>query len=402
MHNRARSRRESATTGARNLRRGVVQDAGRTASSGRWHVSGLFAAMAIGLFTTGCDWQASRPAEPNSAASRDVRTVADAPPRSSNALSAGQLPIGTVVQPGEVLQASPQPPDRTRGDVVPLHDFHGDTLVNPPHSNRGRFQDIDVHTPGGDGADRGIQLLNNSPSLPTVYGMSWNPEVNVSRTLPAPLHSASSTQLFVTGMPPGGTCIEATVLSIRSALSSQTDHLFGYYDWCGSPGRWQPYLTINSTFLNNYLRTMAGKTVMTVSIETVSGAQNPRCWYLDVYNYNWGTWEQFFSSCGTTTLFVTPTDQGWVQWETYDLIDTGVCPSIAGASALDIRFYDSSSGFGAAYPITNSSYSSKVDANHIGNSTGNMALCFSTGSYTFTYPWSSSPTNSWTAATPNP
>jgi hypothetical protein len=101
-------------------------------------------------------------------------------------------------------------------------------------------------------------------------------------------------------------------------------------------------------------------------------------------------------------MFALPTDQGWIIWETYNIVDIGVCPSIAGASALDIRFLDSSSGFGAAYPITNSGYASDVDANEIGNSTFNQALCFSTGTYTFTYPWSSSPTNSWTAATPNP
>ena len=101
-------------------------------------------------------------------------------------------------------------------------------------------------------------------------------------------------------------------------------------------------------------------------------------------------------------MFATPTDQGWLIWESYNIVGSGTCPSIKGASALDVRFFDGSSGFGVAYPITNSSYSSDVDPNQIGNATYNYALCYSTGTYTFTYPWSSSPTNSWTAATPNP
>jgi len=116
---------------------------------------------------------------------------------------------------------------------------------------------------------------------------------------------------------------------------------------------------------------------------------------VDVYNYSLGGWEQFWSSCGTSTL---SSSDGWVVWEAYNIIDTGACPSIKGVSATDIRFLDSSSGFGQANPITNSAYS-----NDVNGSFATDIPCFDDGGgYSYTFPWSTSPVNSWTAATPNP
>jgi hypothetical protein len=244
--------------------------------------------------------------------------------------------------------------------------------------------------------------------MPTIYGIELSPEVGLSRALPPPLNGATHVDLYApTMLPFGGSCIEATIVTTRSVGDTTTYHLFGWYDWCHNPdstgGGWQSQILMTTTtFQNKYVRTMSGKSVMTISIETVAGPQNPRCWYLDVYNYSTGTWEQFYTSCGSTLMFATPTDQGWVMWETYNLVDGSTCPSIQSVSALDILFEDASSGFGVTNPITNSGYSSDIDPNEIGNAMFNYALCFHTGTYTFTYPWSSSPTNSWTAATPNP
>jgi hypothetical protein len=166
--------------------------------------------------------------------------------RASNALAAGYLPIGTIVPPGREIYASPQLPDRSRGDIVPLHDPRDDHVIAPARSRWLRR----LHAPGGDGADRGIQFLNNNPSMPTIYGMGWNPEVNVSRTLPAPLHSASDADLFApTALPPGGSCIEANIATIRDSSATQTDHYFGIYNWCtGTIGAWQSLIVIDSTF----------------------------------------------------------------------------------------------------------------------------------------------------------
>jgi hypothetical protein len=106
----------------------------------------------------------------------------------------------------------------------------------------------------------------------------------------------------------------------------------------------------------------------------------------------------FVGSLGVKTRHVSPFIER-AQFDcpsTYDVIAAGTCPAVKGASALDIRFLDASIGGGGGYPITNSAYSTD---SWLGITDGN---CFGTGSYTFTYPWLTSPTNSWTAATPNP
>jgi hypothetical protein len=205
--------------------------------------------------------------------------------------------------------------------------------------------------------------------------------------------SGYTEELYETFTPAGGACIEGTVIRER-VPGDTTKHFFAIEDWCTAGAPWLPFIGMNAAFQGKYVRTMSGKSAMTYAIVTTSIIESPQCWYIDVYNWSLGGWEQFWSKCGTNVRGNPAI--GWVAWEAYDVTDVGVCPSIKGISAMDIQFYDASLAFGTAAPITDSTYTTDVNANF-----GSFS-CLNTGTYTFTYPWSSSPINSWTMATPNP
>lgn len=341
----------------------------------------LVGTVALGAIMVACSEETTSP-------SAGQRSVAGGP---SYSLTSGLLPTGVKVPVGQPLFGSPTPPDRIHGEIIPVHDRRNDKIVVVPGGQRGKV--MPGAPTGGDGSEDGLRFLANSPTFPTLYGIEWNAEVQLTRTLPLPVNDSSKSILYApTVLPPGNSCLESMIWTERLRAEDSTRHYFAYEDWCDTGSDPVIGFPMDLTFQNHYVRTMNGKPVVSEAIETPSTAVSPRCWYLDLYDYSLGGWVQYAQSCGTSDL---TTGYGWALWEAYNVMTPGYCPAIVSASAIDIRFLDANYT-SSAQPIDASTYSSDVSVGAVQN-----PPCWSTGDYTFTYPWSSSPTNSWTAATPN-
>jgi len=312
------------------------------------------------------------------------------------------------VAPGGSITYTPRPLDRARGEVPLPRSLRASEGMSrragfrfPPRYKVAANPSDGAPPPGGDGADRGLYL---DVSFPAVYGTSVIADAGLDRSLPAALDGSNPVYLFApTLLPGGGSCIEASIITTRNSGSDTTTyHFFGYYDWCASATGWVDWFPINQTFQNAYVRTADGRPTVTFSVSTVGGyVTPPRCWFVDVYNYTVGGWEQFYSSCGTTNIFTYPQTEGWLMWETYNLVNSSTCPSIQSTRAIDIRlFHADSYGNGSSFPITD--YPQYV-TQHGANPPYDVALCYGSGAYTFSYPGPSGlPYNSWLAETPNP
>jgi len=239
----------------------------------------VFSALVLGTtVVVACD-QVTRSVTPFAPSSRPMPAGV-----ASNALVSGLLPPGLAVPEGQPLFGSPTPPNRAKGEVVRLHDARNDHTVPAPKAAYELRRRGAGNAPSAGDGDQGLLMAFNSPSFPTLYGVMYNAEVGLSRSLPAALHGSQSLTYAPTLMPPHS-CIEGTIISSRLLPDTGPQHLFGFEDQCTTGSPWQPWITMDATFQGKYVRTMSGKSVMTYLIETSSAITSPQCWFLDVYNY---------------------------------------------------------------------------------------------------------------------
>lgn len=137
----------------------------------------------------------------------------------------------------------------------------------------------------------------------TVIKDNWN----------FPAQSPDRDQLFYapTLMPPNNSCLEASVVHLRTAGASTTQHNFGFYDHCH--GIWAYYVTLASIWTAHTQQDypITDRT-MTVRI-TKSGS----CWYGWLFNYSTFAWVQKASACGTNPFNDV---DGWMWFEAYGSI----------------------------------------------------------------------------------
>lgn len=297
------------------------------------------------------------------------------------------MPVGTRVGVGVPVVLPPEPYD-------PIH--HGPALPGlAPNAPRFEPRDalgnpLPVHPPN-DGAV-GFYLTQTTKPWYGAYALQ---DIGTSISLPSGA-PANADVYAPTMLAPGGACIEATMAHVRS--SGAMLHQLWAWDWChgtygsgaGAGASWD--LT-SGAFQAAYVRTYQGKPSIAVSVVTPNtGNTNGQCWFMDLYNYTVGGWQQLHSSCGYTLTIGGLL--GWNYWESHGVLSSTSCPALASVIASDISLADPNTSSWTAFTNFPADYSLQ---------NVNFDYCFGGGGgFTFRFPVPGMSANTWRAETPNP
>ncbi|MGA8113776.1 MAG: hypothetical protein WCA46_08955 [Actinocatenispora sp.] len=144
------------------------------------------------------------------------------------------------------------------------------------------------------------------------------------------VNEGSTTIYTPTLYPAGGSCIEVTTAYWSGQRSVAA------WDWCNNIN-FQAFVTIDSNFLATYGN---GNNAYSVDIEQTDAGSNT--WTAWLYNYQAGSWQQFYQSAGSSQAGTS----GWDVYELYSSTDpsTGnsfACADMAGqtfeASGIQVR-----------------------------------------------------------------
>ena len=236
--------------------------------------------------------------------------------------------------------------------------------------------------------DRGFWLTQSSAAW---YGSYAVFDVDSTLSMPAPLSGYTAMTLYApTMLAPGGSCVEVTQSYRSGAGITGTERVFGVYDWCASSPKFEVYEEENAAFRQRYVRTYQGKPTYAVAITTPNtGSTSGQCWSANLYDYLQGGWVQKWSSCGASLVGTTA---GWIFWESWDMMDTNVCPTLPSIRALDISLANPNYPYGwVPFHRYTSDYSAF----------GPSGYCWTNSVYTFQSPIAGLDSNSWIAKTPN-
>lgn len=299
----------------------------------------------VAVGTAACVDQPARVLAPSTARSEQT-----AQPR----LALGQqwMPVGTKVPVGTDLVAPPEPYSLERDgpagapSVAPNVGSSDPGAVAGHHApSRGQAQaPRSGFPPPPDQADRGWWLMQATQAWYGVYSLH-----DIGTDISFAGISGTPYLYAPTLLAPGDACIEMTM----AHFGYPTTHQLWAWDWCHGPfqyGTQGAYWDLTSSnFQSNYVRTYNGKPTIAVSVVTPNtGHTAGQCWYMDIYNYNLGGYQELFSSCGYS---VTGWGSfGWSMWEEHFLTTDTYCPAVASVGAAALSFaHPSTSGWS---PIT--------------------------------------------------